>query len=134
MEALVKRKVRERAGNRCEYCLLPQSALPNASFHLEHITACQHGGGDDLDNLALACDRCNLYKGPNLAAIDPITGNIVPLFNPRKETWEAHFMYTGAEIIGRTDIGRATARLLNMNAPRRVRLRTLLRLGERPTA
>ena len=134
MEAFLKRTVRERAHDRCEYCLLPQSAVPDASFHVEHITACQHGGGDDLDNLALACDRCNLYKGPNLTAIDPTTGNIVPLFNPRKEAWDRHFRYSGPEIVGRTDIGRATVRLLNMNAPRRLRLRALLRLGERPPA
>jgi uncharacterized protein (DUF433 family) len=34
--------VRQRAGDRCEYCLLPQSAYP-LSFELDHIVAIQHG-------------------------------------------------------------------------------------------
>jgi len=56
-----------RAGNRCEYCRLPEE-LSDVPFHVEHIVARQHQGGDELSNLALACDRCNLYKGPNLAS------------------------------------------------------------------
>jgi len=47
----------------------------------------QHGGTDDPGNLALACHRCNLRKGPNLTGIDPITGEIVPLFDPRRDRW-----------------------------------------------
>ena len=57
--------VRERAAERCEYCQLPEWASP-ISFHVEHIRAKQHGGDDQPENLALACDRCNLHKGPNL--------------------------------------------------------------------
>ncbi len=34
--------VRERAGRRCEYCHIPDAALPAASFHVEHILAKQH--------------------------------------------------------------------------------------------
>jgi 5-methylcytosine-specific restriction endonuclease McrA len=30
-----------------------------------------------LDNLALACHRCNLRKGPNLTGIDPMSGEMV---------------------------------------------------------
>ena len=63
--------VRRRAGNRCEYCLLPQ-AHSQLTHHIEHIVAKQHGGRDDIDNLALACHRCNLRKGPNLTGVDPV--------------------------------------------------------------
>jgi hypothetical protein len=28
-------------------------------FHVEHIVPRQHGGTDDPNGLALACDRCN---------------------------------------------------------------------------
>lgn len=30
----------------------------------KHIVAKQHGGLDETGNLALACHRCDLYKGP----------------------------------------------------------------------
>ena len=73
--------------------------------------------------LALACDRCNAYKGPNLTSIDPDSNAIVPLFNPREDTWGDHFAVRGGRLTGLTPKGRATVRLLNMNAPRRVELR-----------
>jgi len=44
---------RERAENRCEYCLLPQQ-YAELTHHIEHIIAKQHGGSDEVDNLALA--------------------------------------------------------------------------------
>jgi hypothetical protein len=73
--------------------------------------------------LALACDRCNAYKGPNLTSIDPDTSAVVPLFNPRQDIWGDHFAVHGGRIAGLTPNSRATIRLLNMNAPRRVELR-----------
>ena len=86
----------------------------------QHAT--QHGGTKQHDNLALACWHCNLKKGPNLAGIDPETGQIVPLFHPRKDKWAEHFamhvgtlMPLGIEIEGLTPIGRATVRVLGMN-------------------
>lgn len=126
--------VRQRAGDMCEYCGIPQEATPLIPFHIEHITPKQHGGTDDPKRLALACDRCNAYKGPNLTSIDPDTGEIVPLFNPRQDTWNHHFILRGGRIIGLTPTGRATLRLLNMNASRRVELRQeWLREGDRPS-
>jgi 5-methylcytosine-specific restriction endonuclease McrA len=123
MDHALRELVRRRAGGRCEYCQLPQAAVPFAPFHIEHIVAKQHGGDDAPTNLALACDRCNLHKGPNLAGIDPDTGNVVPLFHPRRDTWEEHFRWKHAEIVGRTATGRTTVQLLNMNAKRRLQLR-----------
>ena len=123
MELAVRELVRRRAGNACEYCRIPQDATPLISFHIEHIVSRQHGGPDAPDALALACDRCNAYKGPNLASIDPDTNTVVPLFHPRQDNWGDHFAVQGGYIIGLTAKGRATVRLLNMNAPRRVELR-----------
>lgn len=123
MDQQTRDLVRGRASDRCEYCLLKQSATPLIPFHLEHIVAKQHGGTDDPSGLALACDRCNAYKGPNLTSIDPDTQEIVPLFNPRADIWEDHFELRGGHVYGKTPAGRATVRLLNMNAPRRVELR-----------
>jgi hypothetical protein len=102
---------------------MPQEATPLIPFHVEHIVSRQHGGSDDPGGLALACARCNAYKGPNLTSIDPDTGVVTALFNPRGEVWSDHFVVQGGHILGLTPTGRATVRLLNMNAPRRVELR-----------
>jgi hypothetical protein len=125
MDAATRRLVRQRAASRCEYCRLPQTAV-NAAFHVEHIRPRQHGGGDQSENLALACDRCNLRKGPNLTAVDPHNGLVVQLFDPRRDLWNAHFALVGADIVGSTPIGRATVNLLQMNEPRRHALRAIL--------
>lgn len=123
MDANTRNLVRERAALLCEYCRLPEDADPYAVFHLEHIVARQHGGGDGLDNLAWACSRCNHRKGTNLASRCPETGATVELFHPRKQLWQDHFSLRGARIVGTTPIGRVTVRLLKMNEARRVRLR-----------
>ena len=131
MDAGTRQLVRRRAGDACEYCRLPQAATPFIPFHVEHITAKQHGGSDDPIELAFACDRCNAYKGPNLTSIDPDAETIVPLFNPRRDLWSDHFEFHGGAIIGLTPSGRATVRLLQMNVLRRVKLRAeWLREGE----
>lgn len=122
IDAATRQAVRDRAGQCCEYCRLPESASP-IPFHIEHIRAKQHGGDDELDNLALACDRCNLNKGPNLTGIDPDTDKITPLFHPREQVWPDHFGMDGSLIVGKTSIGRTTIALLQMNAPRRRQLR-----------
>lgn len=123
MDARTRDFVRRRARDVCEYCRIPQEATPLIPFHVEHTIAKQHGGGDDPDGLALACDRCNVFKGPNLTSIDPNTSEIVPLFNPRQDVWKDHFRFRGGKILGITPTGRATVRLLNMNHPRRLELR-----------
>jgi hypothetical protein len=101
MDSVTKDFVRTRAGDRCEYCHLPQAATPFITFHIEHVIAKQHTPDDeDLDNperLALACDRCNLLKGPNLSSIDPESGEIVNLFNPRNDLRE-QWLDEGGEI------------------------------------
>jgi hypothetical protein len=123
MDPRLREVVRRRAGNACEYCRMPQAATPLIPFHVEHIVSKQHGGTDDASGLALACDRCNAYKGPNLTSIDPDTRTLAALFNPRRDVWSNHFVVRGGQILGLTATGRATVRLLNMNAPRRAELR-----------
>jgi len=123
MEEGLRQLVRRRAAQRCEYCRLEQQQVPYAFFHIDHIVPRKHGGGDGPDNLALACYHCNLHKGPNLTGIDPDRGEITPLFNPRTEEWERHFALRGTLVIGLTPIGRATVRVLAMNAPDRMQLR-----------
>lgn len=126
MDAATRNLVRQRAGDRCEYCQIPQAFVP-VTFHVEHVIPKQHGGSDDPDNLCYACNRCNLHKGPNLTGIDSDSGQIVPLFDPRRQSWADHFDWHGALIVGRTPTGRATVQVLQMNAARRLRLRIRLR-------
>ncbi len=125
MDATTRDLVRRRADNRCEYCLLPQEHS-ELTHHIEHIIAKQHGGGDDVENLALACHRCNLCKGPNLTGVDPVSGELVPLFHPRRDRWAEHFLFHGVRIQGITPAGRATVKVLAMNDARRLELRSEL--------
>ncbi len=130
MDAPTRELVRQRAGDRCEYCRLHQEHS-GLKHHVEHITAKQHGGSDDAENLALACHRCNLHKGTNLTGIDPQTGQVTPLFHPRRDQWSDHFTFRGVRIHGISAVGRATAQVLNMNDARRWELRTeVLKRGE----
>jgi predicted restriction endonuclease len=55
IDAATRRLVRERAGNRCEYCGMLQVQQSFPFFHVDHIIALQHGGTDAPDNLALSC-------------------------------------------------------------------------------
>jgi hypothetical protein len=126
MHASTRALVRSRAGHRCEYCRIHQDDEPFYRLHVEHIVAKQHGGTDDADNLALACHHDNDHKGPNLTGIDPVTGNVVRLFHPRRQRWSRHFRFQGPRIVGRTQCGRATVAVLALNAPDRVELRAEL--------
>lgn len=125
MHAVVRELVRQRAGDRCEYCHLPQE-FSELHFHIEHVTPRQHGGLEVPDNLALACPECNFTKGPNLAALEPGGRKIMRLFNPRRDQWEQHFRFDGARIVGKTPVGRATVALLKVNDAERLRIRSLV--------
>jgi DNA-directed RNA polymerase subunit RPC12/RpoP len=115
--------VRARAGDRCEYCQSRQSDEPFFRYQIEHVVAKQHGGGDDPANLALACPHCNSHKGPNLAGLDPLGGALTPLFDPRVQRWEDHFVHRGPLVMGQSAVGRATVGVLNLNDRVRVELR-----------
>lgn len=117
--------VRMRAGRCCEYCRFPEERA-ETPFHIDHIRPRQHGGTDAYDNTALACCHCNWYKGSNLTGIDPESGRIVKLFDPRQDRWNSHFCWRGAELIGLTPVGRATINVLQINHPEAVVARELL--------
>ena len=125
-EALAS-EVRHRAGDRCEYCRMSQR-LQVATFHIEHIVPVTCGGKTTLENLALACPSCNLHKSDRSHAVDPITGERALLFHPRHDAWDDHFAWEGTGVIGLTSIGRATIASLDMNHPRRQRVREAERL------
>jgi HNH endonuclease len=83
--------VRLRADGRCQYCLMHES-LQGATFHVEHIIPQSKGGHSVLENLALACPGCNLHKADRTTAVDPATGEQVPLFHPIRQRWSEHEM------------------------------------------
>ncbi len=118
----LSRAVRARAGARCQYCQMHES-LQGATFHIEHVIPQCQGGRSDLENLALACPGCNLHKGSRITAIDPATGQDVRLFHPIRQLWSDHFRLKGYQIEGLTAVGRATVYTLNLNHPRRQRIR-----------
>jgi hypothetical protein len=132
LPAALRRLIRERAALRCEYCLLAEddAFLPHES---DHIVAVKHGGATEASNLALACFDCNRYKGSDLASLDPETGLLTPLFNPRIDDWPAHFAIEGGMIIPRTSSARVTVTLLRLNLLVRVEVRDeLANLGRWP--
>ena len=102
------------AVGRCEYCRFPM-AVSRLPFHCDHIIAEKHGGPTDDANLAWACFRCNMSKGPNIAGLDPVDGALTRLFHPRQDKWEDHFEWNTAWLRGKTAIGRATIAVLEIN-------------------
>ena len=121
----LRRLVAERAGYRCEYCLL--HADDSYSPHqIDHIISRKHGGLSDADNLAYACLRCNAWKGSDVGSFDAQSRAIVNLFHPRRQRWEDHFVLRGGIVEPLTAEGNATARLLKLNLDKRVVERRLL--------
>ncbi len=94
VSAAVRRRIRQRAQERCEYCRLHQDDVP-LSHQIDHIIPRKHGGPTASPNLALACLECNRRKGADLTSLDPTSGAITPLFNPRTQAWEDHFTLGG---------------------------------------
>ncbi|MGO8902807.1 MAG: HNH endonuclease [Isosphaeraceae bacterium] len=125
MNESLERRVRERANNRCEYCKIP-AYVSEFTFPLDHIIAEQHRGRTTYENLALSCPHDNFHKGLNIAGLDPKTGRLTRLFNPRRQRWSVHFAWDGPMLVGKTAIGRMTLYVLNMNHPDRVEVRRLL--------
>ena len=105
MSAAIRRAVMERAEGYCEYCRI-HFEITVMKHHVEHIQARQHGGSDELDNLAFACHHCNEYKGPNLTGIDPETNKLSRLFHPRRDRWDDHFEVQLGHVIGISVVGR----------------------------
>jgi hypothetical protein len=118
-----------RAGDRCEYCRIP-SRGQIAWFPIDHVVPRNAGGETTVENLALACPRCNGHKWAFETGIDPETQSELGLFNPRADSWGDHFSWEVVEglptITGRTAVGRATMERLKRNTPEVLEIRQLL--------
>jgi len=93
---------------------------------MDHIRAKKHRGRTALSNTCWACAYCNSAKGTNVAGFDPDTDELVPLFNPRTDKWDDHFVWDGVTLVGRTAVGRATIDVLGINRDERIAHRRLL--------
>jgi hypothetical protein len=132
--AALRERVADQARHRCGYCLTSE-AVVGIAMEVDHLVPEARGGPTVEANLWLACPGCNAAKGDRMTALDPTTGETVPLFDPRRDHWSEHFTWTedGDTILGRTPVGRATVLALRMNRPLVVRARWLwVRLGVHP--
>jgi hypothetical protein len=116
---VLRQRVRRRADGLCEYCHSPEK-ISTTRFTIDHRLPRSLGGGDEFENLALACSRCNQRRYNFLTGCDRETAAIMPLFNPREQNWGDHFMWSsdGASILGISQVGRATCDRLDMNDQR----------------
>jgi len=114
--AHLKERIQQADKGGCAYCLTNElnSGMP---MTIDHIAPTSQGGETIFENLCLACRSCNQYKANQTRGEDPQTGEIVPLFNPRKDKWGNHFDWSadGTRIEGLTAVGRATVIVLRMN-------------------
>jgi hypothetical protein len=126
--------IRTQAAGCCEYCR-SQERFATQAFSVEHIIPRAADGTSIIDNLALACQGCNNHKYTRTNAIDPATGDLSPLFHPRRQRWTDHFAWNDSytRIIGITPTGRATIEALNLKRSGLVNLRSVLyELGQHP--
>lgn len=124
------------AGHRCGYCRTSEK-ITGAKLILDHIIPKARGGTDEGENLWPACDPCNEFKQARIEAPDPATGALAPLFNPRRQRWNDHFVWVdgGLRISGRTPIGRATVAALRLNRDLLVEARAVwMAFGQHPPA
>ncbi len=121
--------VRNRAKNCCEYCAYPED-YANQFYAAEHTFPTSKGGKDDVKNYALSCQPCNNHKYNKTEGIDPATGKMVSLFNPRQQKWLDHFVWSPDLILiyAITPIGRATIQTLHLNRKNLQRMRAVLLL------
>jgi 5-methylcytosine-specific restriction endonuclease McrA len=88
-----KKYVRNRADYLCEYCHSPEK-ISASRFTIDHLQPRSLGGSDTEENLALACNRCNQNRYNFVVGRDLETSTISPLFNPRNQLWQEHFIWS----------------------------------------
>lgn len=127
LTARLRAEIAERAKRCCEYWRAQEKFSPD-SFSVEHITPLSGGGSSETDNFAYSCQGCNNRKYVSVEAIDPVTGELVALFHPRRQRWSDHFAWNEdcTVVIGLTPTGRATVEKLHLNRRGLVNLRRVL--------
>jgi 5-methylcytosine-specific restriction endonuclease McrA len=118
ISAALRARITEQSRHRCGYCLRSEE-LMGMALTIDHLIPQSAGGPTTEENLWLACHQFNSFKGTQTHATDSVTDIVVPLFNPRQQSWPEHFAWSedGTEIIGITPCGRATVLALKLNTP-----------------
>jgi hypothetical protein len=116
LSTALRQRLVEADDHRCAYCHTSQ-ANSGSPMVVDHLLPLSKGGATAFENLCFACYRCNLFKGSQVEAVDPLSGDMSPLFHARRDYWSDHFSWdeAGLRILGLTAIGRATVTALNMN-------------------
>jgi HNH endonuclease len=86
-------QVRQRSGSLCEYCHASEQ-WQYVQFTIDHVIPLAQGGVDAQENLALACFHCNRRKSDQVVVLEAESGLEVPLFNPRRDRWADHFIWS----------------------------------------
>lgn len=122
----LRQAIAEEAKFRCGYCQTAQKII-GRPLVVDHLIPIAKGGKTHPENLWLACRRCNEFKGAKIDCTDPISGEVVALYNPRRQSWDVHFAWdeTGTLILGLTAVGRATIMALRLNNDEIVGARSL---------
>ena len=124
----LRERVVDRAAGSCEYCQLPSEGQVGR-FPVDHIVPRTEGGVTEPENLTLACHHCNAHEWAHRTGLDPESGDVVPLYHPRRQSWAEHFAWSTNPphlIVGTTPTGRATVERLQMNGPDMLTARRLL--------
>ena len=123
----IREKVRSRAAKCCEYCKSQDKYSPH-TFTIDHIVPACFNGTAEMNNLAYACFLCNRLKSNKFKVYDRSTDNWIPLFNPRKDSWDDHFVWDSkaTRMIGITSVGRFTIRELKLNRKKLIEYRNCL--------
>lgn len=72
ISAQLRYLILERDRFTCQSC---GASAPNATLHVDHVTAVANGGGNDPSNLRAICITCNIGKGSletNVTSIAPV--------------------------------------------------------------
>jgi 5-methylcytosine-specific restriction endonuclease McrA len=80
----LRQRVIAACRNQCVYCHT-LTAITGARLVIDHIIPEAAGGQTVWENLCVACHSCNEFKGSQVAADDPLTGERVSLFHPRQQ-------------------------------------------------
>ncbi len=114
--AILAERVRAADRDTCCYCCttVANSGMP---LSFDHVEPRSLGGPTTFENVCQSCRPCNEFKSDTRHAEDPLTGERVKLFHPRRQSWRDHFAWSAdaSKIEGLTSTGRATVVALRLN-------------------
>lgn len=116
LQAELRQRLLDADDHCCAYCRTTQ-ANSGQPMVVDHIVPQSQGGETSFENLCFSCRRCNEFKGAVVQAEDPLTGELVSLYQPRRQIWDEHFAWdaSGIHLIGLTAVGRITILVLRIN-------------------